>query len=76
LIVLISPADLRADIEDLFRSRPLHAPPGEQIVAISNRFLGTPYRAGTLGGGPGQTEALTVSLDAVDCFTLLDYVEA
>jgi len=49
---------------------------GERAVAISVRFLGTPYKADTLGGGPGLPEELVVSLDAVDCFTLLDYVEA
>ena len=27
-------------------------------------------------GGPDQPESLTVDLEAVDCFTLLDYVEA
>ncbi len=49
---------------------------GERATAISARFLGTAYRADTLGGGPGLPEELVVSLDAVDCFTLLDYVEA
>jgi hypothetical protein len=50
--------------------------PGARAVLISERFLGTPYQAHTLGGGEGQAERLTVRLDAVDCFTFLDYVEA
>ena len=50
--------------------------PGERVVQISARFLGTPYRANTLEGGPALPEQLTIRLDAVDCFTLLDYVEA
>ena len=50
--------------------------PGERVVQISARFLGTPYRANTLGGGPAIPEQLTIRLEAVDCFTLLDYVEA
>jgi len=50
--------------------------PGERVAQISAQFLGTPYRANTLIGGPDTPEQLTVSLDAVDCFTLLDYVEA
>jgi len=51
-------------------------PPGERIVQLSAALLGTPYQANTLGGGPQQTETLVVNLAAVDCFTLLDYVEA
>lgn len=50
--------------------------PGERVVRISALFLGTPYRAQTLGGGAGVPERLRIVLDAVDCFTLLDYVEA
>ncbi len=50
--------------------------PAAQITFISEYFLGTPYRADTLGGGPGEAEELTVQMEAVDCFTLLDYVEA
>jgi hypothetical protein len=50
--------------------------PGARAVCLSEYFLGTPYRTNTLGGGPGQKERLTVQLAAVDCFTLLDYVEA
>lgn len=50
--------------------------PGERAVQISARFLGTPYAADTLGGGAGRPEQLTVRPDAVDCFTLLDYIEA
>ena len=50
--------------------------PGARAVSISERFLGTHYQANTLGGGDGQAEQLTIRLDAVDCFTFLDYVEA
>ncbi|NJC87184.1 MAG: DUF1460 domain-containing protein [Desulfuromonas sp.] len=50
--------------------------PGERIVRISERFLDTPYRAQTLVGSADTPEQLTIRLDAVDCFTLLDYVEA
>lgn len=52
------------------------ADPGERVVRLSAAFLGTPYVANTLEGGPGKAESLVVRLDAVDCFTLLDYVEA
>lgn len=52
------------------------ADPGERAARISEKFLGVPYQANTLNGGPGTAEKLTVELAAVDCFTLLDYVEA
>ena len=50
--------------------------PGVQVEYLSASFLEVPYRANTLAGGPEQSEALVAQLDAVDCFTLLDYVEA
>lgn len=50
--------------------------PGAQVEYLSASFLEVPYRANTLAGGPGQSEVLVAQLDAVDCFTLLDYVEA
>ena len=48
----------------------------ERIEAVSSEFLGTPYVPHTLEAKPGEPERLVVRLDAVDCFTLLDYVEA
>ncbi|TLM65313.1 MAG: DUF1460 domain-containing protein [Deltaproteobacteria bacterium] len=50
--------------------------PGARAVLLSERFLGVPYRADTLVGGPDRPEQLVVRLEAVDCFTFLDYVEA
>lgn len=50
--------------------------PGERIVALSGQFLGRPYLAKTLVGGPQQEERLVTRTDAFDCFTLLDVVEA
>jgi hypothetical protein len=49
---------------------------GERIDFLSGRFLGVPYGESTLIGGPDEPEALVVNLQAVDCFTYLDYVEA
>lgn len=49
---------------------------GEVISRVSSAFLGTPYQADTLIGGPGTPEALVVNFNGVDCFTLADYVEA
>lgn len=62
------------DLPELLAAAPTD--PGARVVQLSAWFLGTPYVAGTLGGGAGIPEQLTVRLDAVDCFTLLDYVEA
>ena len=50
--------------------------PGEKIAFISRHFLGTPYIAHTLIGNPETSEIFVLRFDGVDCFTLLDYVEA
>ncbi|ECU0028771.1 DUF1460 domain-containing protein [Salmonella enterica subsp. enterica serovar Typhimurium] len=49
---------------------------GEVISRVSSAFLGTPYQADTLIGGPGIPEVLVANFNGVDCFTLADYVEA
>ncbi|HBV90730.1 MAG TPA: DUF1460 domain-containing protein [Pantoea sp.] len=51
-------------------------PQGERISQISAAFLGTPYQADTLIGSPDTPEALVINFNGVDCFTLLDYVQA
>ncbi|WP_272677665.1 MULTISPECIES: DUF1460 domain-containing protein [unclassified Providencia] len=48
----------------------------EKINRISATFLGTPYVANTLIGGPEQQETLVANFEGVDCFTYLDYVVA
>ncbi|MDQ8935201.1 DUF1460 domain-containing protein [Acinetobacter rudis] len=53
-----------------------HLNSGDLIDRVSAPFLGTPYLANTLVGGPDQQEILVINLDAVDCFTYLDYVVA
>ncbi len=49
---------------------------GEVISRVSSAFLGTPYQADTLIGGPGIPEVLVANFNGVDCFTTADYVEA
>lgn len=49
---------------------------GRRIEYLSRRFLGVPYAAATLRGDEMTDEVLVVNLGAVDCFTLIDYVEA
>ncbi|MGD9426641.1 DUF1460 domain-containing protein [Pantoea sp. NSTU24] len=60
----------------LAQAPPLSAPQGERIAGISAAFLGTPYQAHTLTGSPDIPETLVVNFHGVDCFTLLDYVQA
>jgi hypothetical protein len=52
------------------------ADPGARVVRVSARFLGTPYRPHTLIGSADLPEQLVAEFGGVDCFTLLDYVEA
>ena len=49
---------------------------GERIEFLSAQFLGIPYGESTLIGDANTPELLTINLEAVDCFTYLDYVEA
>lgn len=47
--------------------------PGDAVVAFAEKFLGTPYVAGTLEGDP---EMLRVDIDEVDCTTFADQIMA
>ncbi|WP_158781403.1 DUF1460 domain-containing protein [Pantoea sp. BAV 3049] len=51
-------------------------PPGDMIAHISESFLGTPYKADTLKGSTTTRERLVADFNGVDCFTLIDYVQA
>lgn len=62
-------AQVPAEIADL-------TDPGARVVEISAKFLGTPYRPHTLIGSADRPEQLVAEFGGVDCFTLLDYVEA
>ncbi|OBU04933.1 hypothetical protein AYY17_08590 [Morganella psychrotolerans] len=46
------------------------------ITALTGQFLAVPYRAHQLIGSPETPEQLVINLNALDCFTYLDYVEA
>ena len=71
---IAGPLDARLD--PLFAAAAAAATPGDRIVALSGQFLGKPYVADTLIGGPDQAEQLVIDLDRFDCFTYLDTVEA
>ncbi len=47
-----------------------------RIGVISEQFLGVEYGESTLVGGVDTPEVLVINLERVDCFTLIDYVEA
>ncbi|ATV45509.1 DUF1460 domain-containing protein [Pectobacterium brasiliense] len=49
---------------------------GEIIRQVSSAFLNTPYKANSLIGSPDKPEVLVANFNGVDCFTLVDYVEA
>ena len=47
---------------------------GDRIERISKALLGRPYLENPLGGGPGETETLGLSLAGFDCVTYLETV--
>jgi hypothetical protein len=49
---------------------------GKRIAFLSAQFLGVAYRESTLIGDTNAREILVINLEALDCFTYLDYVEA
>lgn len=63
------------DLKRVFReTESLHGT--ERVLKISEFFLNIPYKRGTLWGSKDDKEILTVDLEAVDCMTLIEYVEA
>jgi hypothetical protein len=49
---------------------------GRRIEFISRQFLDVPYLESTLMGSEQAPEVFAINLEALDCFTYLDYVEA
>ena len=49
---------------------------GQRIDFLSRHFLGTPYQESTLVGDINMAEVFVINLEAVDCFTFLDYIES
>lgn len=47
-----------------------------EVEFLSEQFLGVPYRELTLIGDAQTAEVFVINLRELDCFTLLDYVEA
>ena len=63
-------------VESILQQSAVSKAPGARIVSISSHFLGAPYVANSLIGGPAEAEQLVTRLDGFDCFTFLDTVEA
>ena len=64
------------ELDLLLRNSSLIRDVGERIGFLSKQFLGVAYQESTLVGGPHTPEILVLNLAGVDCFTLIDYVEA
>ena len=65
-----------AELDLMIRRASLLVDPGEKVEFISRQFLDIPYRESTLRGAMDIGEVLVIDLEGVDCFTLLDYIEA
>jgi hypothetical protein len=66
----------REEIEGILQRASAMGTVSERISFISGAFLGIPYGESTLIGGKDEAEALVIDLEAMDCFTFIDYVEA
>ena len=49
---------------------------GKRIDILSRLFLEVKYRENTLAGSSFTPEVFVINLDALDCFTFLDYIES
>ena len=64
------------ELDRLLHDSSLIADVGERIGFLSKQFLGVAYQGSTLVGDAHTPEILVLNLAGVDCFTLIDYVEA
>jgi hypothetical protein len=49
---------------------------GQRIALLSNTFLGLKYQESTLIGNEHSPEVFVINLQGVDCFTIIEYIEA
>ena len=66
----------REEFERMLRTASAIGRISERIRFISAAFLGVSYGKSTLIGGNDEAEAFVIDLEAMDCFTFIDYVEA
>lgn len=50
--------------------------PDGQVEFLSGQFLGIPYKENTLIGSMDIAEIFVINLEALDCLTFLEYIEA
>lgn len=66
----------RQSIERLMKESSLLSETGSKIDLLSGQFIGTPYQESTLVGGENVPEKAVINLEAVDCLTFIEYIEA
>jgi hypothetical protein len=64
------------DLNRLMRESSQIADTGKRINFLSEKFLGIDYVESTLIGDKDTPEVFVINLEGVDCFTLIEYVEA
>lgn len=64
------------ELDTIIRNASLIRDIGPRIVFLSTFFIDLEYRESTLTGDSNTAEVFTINLSGVDCFTLLDYIEA
>jgi Protein of unknown function (DUF1460) len=64
------------DLEGMLHAAAQISAVSKRIAFLSAQFLDVPYQEFTLIGSVNTLEIFTINLEAVDCFTYLDYVEA
>ena len=71
------PAGLKADeVNSILREAKRVKNLSERIDLISAHFIGRPYIAGSLGGGPDVAEPFCATLEGFDCVTYIETVLA
>jgi hypothetical protein len=66
----------KTELDKIIRDASLIRDTGLRIAFLSNLFIELQYRESTLTGDGNTAEVFAINLSGVDCFTLLDYVEA
>lgn len=64
------------DLEGMLHAAAQISSVSKRIAFLSAQFLDVPYQESTLIGSVNTPEIFTINLEAIDCFTYLDYVEA
>ncbi len=66
----------RESLDILFKEASDIPHPVRRIDFLSRQFLGTKYKEATLTGNADTSELFVINLEAVDCLTFIEYIEA